>query len=223
MSDYLNNCLDSGKACRQWIVDHTAGIPAGSNFETACNALTTCVGEFETLAGEAMAAGSEAFGATQVKTSEREDLIEVMEKNYNAASAAEPQHTGTQDRYYFRRNLSNEDLLAAAHSHVQGGNQDEDLLIDFGAPHTWVADTQAAADAFAATFGEKDSATSERIGKNAELRAKNNQLGQLKRTIGFFIKNYFAGDIAAQTSWKSAAHVKRPPSSNSGSGNPPTP
>jgi len=210
MNDYLNNCLESGQKCQKYIVDYSAGIPAGSLFETRCAELTTCVDEFEDLAGQAMAAGAEAMEQTDVKSSEREDLIAVMNRNLNAASAAEPDFPGTQDRYYFRRNLSNENLLAAGRSHAQGGTTDGPLLISYGAPAAWVADTTAAADAFEASFATQDSAQISRVALNAQLKAKNDRLGQLKRTVGFFVKLYFENDIGAQTAWKSAAHVKRP-------------
>ena len=145
MNDYIQNCLESGQKCSQWIVDHSAGIPAGSFFRSTCDDLTPCVGTMEDVAGHLAAAGAESHGQTEVKGSNRETVIDVMTRNLNAARSAEPLNPGTEDRYYFRRNLSNENLLAAARSHVEGGNTDEDLLKNYGAPATWIADTQAAA------------------------------------------------------------------------------
>lgn len=96
-------------------------------------------------------------------------------------------------------------------SFALGGVQDSQLLIDYGAPATWVADITAACDAWEADMGQQDSAVGTRVGKGAELTAKRDEFMQLKRTVDHMVPNYCASDISALAAWDSASHVELPP------------
>ncbi|MBX3291836.1 MAG: hypothetical protein KF881_02970 [Acidobacteria bacterium] len=218
MNDRNRRYLESGQRCRQWIADNSALIPAGSLFETKTTQFTALVDDVENVAGEAAAFTGEGLSATDVKGSERLDMIELMTKIRNAARAAEPDHPGTRDRYRFSRTMSHQVLLATGRSFAEGGVDDLALLVSYGAPGSWPDHMTMACQEYEDSFGQQDSAVSSRIGKNAELSEKINQMTALKATIGHLVKNYCAGNTAALASWTAAAHVESPPKKK-----PPTP
>jgi len=211
MNDKNRRYLEAGQRCRQWIIDFVAFILPGSMFETKCTAMTVLVNELETLSGEVESFVGEGLSATDVKGSERLDLLDIMEKVRDAARAAEPDHPGTRDRYRYTTNMSNQALLAAGRSFAAGGGTDKSLLVTYGAPPVWNDDVTAACDAFEAAFGQQDSAVGSRIAKNAELNDKFAQFIALKATISHMVPNFCAGNPGANAAWNSAAHVESPP------------
>ncbi|MFZ1700229.1 MAG: hypothetical protein WBO10_02340 [Pyrinomonadaceae bacterium] len=227
MNDNNRRRLEAGQRCRQWIVDNAGLIPAASLFETKTTALTDVVDDLEDLSGEIESAVGEGLSATDVKGSVREDLMDIMEKVRRAARAAEPDVPGTQDRYRFTRNLSNELLLARGRSFAEGGATDEALLISYGAPTNWPDLVSDASDAFEASFGPQASAVGDRVGKNAVINEKIELFMQLKRTISLMVPNVCVGNTAAIASWNSAAHVEEAPKKKKkdegGAEDPPTP
>ena len=218
MNDKNRRYLEAGQRCRQWIVDFAALIPGGSMFETKCATFTELVDELETLSGEVEAFVGEGLSATDVKGSERLDLLDIMEKVRDAARAAEPDHPGTRDRYRYTTNMSHQALLAAGRSFAAGGVEDKNLLIDYGAPGSWVVDVTAACDAFEAAFGQQDSAVGSRIAKNAEFNDKMAQMIATKATVGHMVPNFCQGNPGAIAAWNTAAHVEAAPKKK-----PPTP
>lgn len=211
MNDKNRKNLESGQRCRQWTVDYVALIPAGSQFETSCNAMVAKVNQLETLAGDLEAAVSEGLSATDVKGSERLDLLDIMEPVRNAARAADQANPGTRDRYRYSNNMSHQALLASGRSFAEGGKTDETLLEGYGAPNGWMALVTAACDAYEASFGQQDSAKSSSVAKNAEFNAGVSDLTALKKTVGHMVPNFCAGNIGAIAAWTSAAHVELPP------------
>ena len=219
MNDKHRRQLDSGQRCRQWIVDYVALIPAGTIFETKGIALTAKVDQLENLAGQLEAAKGEGLSSTDVKSTERQDLIDAMEKARNAARAAEFDHPGTRDRYRYSTNMSDQGLLAAGRGFVEGGIDDELLLESYGAPDKWNDTIATACDAYEASFNQQDSAQGSRIGLNATMDEGVKELQELKAAFGHMVKNYASGDTGALAAWTAAAHVESPPKK----AKPPTP
>ena len=220
MNDKNRRNLESGQRCRQWIVDFAALIPGASMFETKTTALTAVVNNFEDKAGQLESAVGEGLSATDVKGSERLDLLDLMEKVRDAARAAEPDNPGTRDRYRYTSNMSDQALLAAGRSFAAGGVDDDALLESYGASHHWPLPVTAAADAFEAAFGQQDSAVGSRIAKNAEMGDEMAQMIALKATVGHMVPNFCSGNPGAIAAWRSAAHVESPPKKKP---TPPTP
>ncbi len=219
MNDKNRRYLEAGQRCRQWFVDNEALIPLASIFATKCNALTASVSEIEALSGELESFVGEGLSATDVKGSERLDLLEVMEKVRSAARAADADNPGTRDRYRYTANLSHQALLAAGRSFSLGGAADTALLVSYGAPTGWPALCTAACDAYEATFGQQDSAVGSRVAKNVSINDKMNEMIRLKSTIGHMVPNFCSTNPGAIASWTSAAHVEAPPKKKA----PPTP
>lgn len=223
MNDNNRRNLESGQRCRQWIVDFVALIPGGSMFETKTAALTAVVNDLEALAGQIEAFKGEGLSATDVKGSERLDLLDIMSKARDAARAAEPDVPGTRDRYRYTANMSHQELLAAGRSFAEGGATDEALLESYGAPNKWPLACTTACDAFEAAFGQQDSAVGSRIAKNAEFNDKMSQMTALKSTISHMVPNFCSTNPGAIAAWNSAAHVEAPPKSKPKPPTPPTP
>lgn len=211
MNDFLRRNLESGQRCRQWFTDYSPLIPVGSIFETKANALTAKVTVIEDTAGQQEAAKSEGFSATDVKGSERQDLLDVMSPVRDAARAADADHPGTRDRYRYTANMPDLTLLAAGRSFSAGGVDDDTLLKDYGAPNHWATIISGACDAFEATFGAQDSAKGESVAKNAELSAATNEMNALKSTIRHLVQVYAAHNPGALAAWKTAAHLEKFP------------
>lgn len=220
MNDKNRRNLESGQRCRQWIIDFVALIPGGSMFETKTALLTTLVNLLETLAGTIEAFVGEGLSATDVKGSERLDLLDIMKKVRDAARSAEPDNPGTRDRYRYTTTMSMQDLLAAGRSFAAGGADDEALLESYGAPNKWPLAVTTACDEFEASFGQQDSAVGSRIAKNAEFNDQMAQLIALKSTATHMVPNFCTGNPGAIAAWQSAAHVEAPPKSKP---KPPTP
>ncbi len=211
MNDKNRRNLESGQRCRQWIVDFAGLIPGASMFETKTAALTASVNNFEDKSGQLESAVGEGLSATDVKGSERLDLLDLMEKVRDAARAAEPDNPGTRDRYRYTTNMTDQALLAVGRSFAAGGVDDDALLETYGASHHWPVAVTAAADAFEAAFGQQDSAVGSRIAKNAELGDEMAHMIALKATVGHMVPNFCSGNPGAIAAWRSAAHVEAPP------------
>ncbi|MBK6751800.1 MAG: hypothetical protein IPG67_17875 [Acidobacteria bacterium] len=211
MNDKNRRYLEAGQRCRQWIVDYVALIPVGSMFETRTGELTAQVDLLEDLAGEIESFTGEGLSATDVKGSERIDLLDIMEKVRNAARAAEPANPGTRDRYRYTTNMSHQLLLATGRAFAAGGAADEALLTSYGAPGSWPDHVTDACNAFEASFGQQDSAVGSRIAKNAEFNDKMAQMIATKATVGHMVPNFCSGNPGAIAAWNSAAHVEAPP------------
>jgi hypothetical protein len=212
MNDYLRRNLESGQRCRQWFIDYAALIPAGSIFETKSTAMTVVVGEIEDVAGQQKSAFSEGLSATDVKGSERQDLLDAMEPVRDAARAAEPDHPGTRDRYRYTANMPDQSLLAAGRSFAQGGATDEALLISYGAPAAWPNTIKNACNAFEASFGPQDSAKGQSVALNADLNAKTNEMNALKSQLRHIVKLHTKNNPGAYAAWNTATHVEKAPS-----------
>ena len=219
MNDYIRRNLESGQRCRQWFIDFVALIPAGSVFETKSTAMTAQVGEIEDISGQQEAAKSEGLSATDVKGSERQDLLDAMDPVRNAARAADPDHPGTRDRYRYTANMSDLALLAAGRSFAEGGVTDEDLLESYGAPDKWPQAVTTACDAFEASFGPQDSAKGQSVAKNAELYALVAEMNAFKGALRHHVINNTINNPGARAAWTSAAHVEKAPTIKK----PPTP
>jgi len=212
MNDYIRRNLESGQRCRQWFIDYAALIPAGSIFETKSTAMTARVGEIEDIAGQQESAFSEGLSATDVKGSERQDLLDAMEPVRDAARAAEADHPGTRDRYRYTANMSDQSLLAAGRSFALGGATDEALLESYGAPDKWDNAITVACDAFEGTFGPQDSAKGQSVALNADLNAKTAEMNALKSQLRHIVKLYTKTNPGAYAAWQTAAHVEKAPS-----------
>lgn len=219
MNDKNRRQLDSGQRCRQWTVDYVALIPHGTIFETKGVAMNAKVDQLEDLAGELEAAKGEGLSSTDVKSTERQDLIDAMKNARNAARAAEFDHPGTRDRYRYSTNMSDQGLLAAGRGFVESGINDEDLLESYGAPDKWNIAIDTACDAYEASFNQQDSAQGSRIGLNATIDEGVKELQNLKASFGHMVKNYASADTGALAAWTAAAHVESPPKK----AKPPTP
>ena len=223
MNDKIRRYLEAGQRCRQWIIDFVALITPGSMFATKCTALTAVVNDIENLAGEVESFKGEGLSATDVKGSERLDLLDIMEQVRDAARAAEPDNPGTRDRYRYTTNMSHQALLAAGRSFAAGGSADQALLESYGAPIKWDQACTTASDAYEASFGQQDSAVGSRIAKNAELGDKLDQMIALKATITHMIPNFCTNNPGAIAAWNSAAHVEAAPKKKPTPPTPPTP
>jgi len=209
MNDYIRVNLESGQRCRQFFIDFVSIIPPGSIFETKANGMTAEVNLLETTAGEQETAESEGLSATDVKGSERADLIAELDPVRTAARAAEFDIPGTRDRYRYNKAMSHQNLLAAGRSFAAGGATDEAMLISYDAPVGWPAAITAACDAFEASFGQQDSAKGQSVAKNAELYAIVDDMNAFKGAIRHHVKNNAAGKPGAQAAWDTAAHVDK--------------
>lgn len=219
MNDYIRRNLESGQRCRQWFIDYSSLIAAGSIFETKSNNMTGRVNLLETTAGEQEAAESEGLAATDVKGSERDDLIAALDPVRTAARAAEFDVPGTRDRYRYNKAMSHQNLLASGRSFAAGGVTDEAMLVGYDAPAGWPAAITAACDAFEATFGLQDSAKGESVAKNAELNALVEEMNAFKGALRHHVINNTADKPGARAAWDTAAHVESPPKKK----DPPTP
>jgi hypothetical protein len=211
MDDVTRNRINSFDNCEQWFSDHAAGVDSNGKLKDTKNQFNAKLTTAHTLEGEVAGAVSESEEQTGVKAASREDGVEIAMKVHVAAKAAEIEHPGIQSRYPYPRNLNDEDFVNLLRSYVIGGNTDQDIIKEYGAPNDWVTQCTNTANAIEAASQAQSAAKQQHVGKRAQLLAIVDELMQLKRTAGYLIDNVFADDIAALISWKSAAHVEKPP------------
>ena len=212
MDDVTRNRIESFDDRKAWFDDHTTVVDTNLKLKNLRDTeifpkLIALHGETGTHAG----AESEGEEQTDVKDVSRETGIAIARKVSIAAEAAEIEQPGIQARYPRPRGLSFEDLVNLLRGFVIGGNTDEDILKDYGAPADWVAQCTAAANAIEAAGLTQASAQEQRIGSRAAYLVITDDLMQLFRTADAIIQNLCADDPAALASWKSAMHVKSPP------------
>ena len=127
------------------------------------------------------------------------------------AKSMEYAFDGISDKFLFRRNLADADMLAKARAFF-----DESLVynadfIAYGLAATFRADLNAAADAFEASFTAVDSATAEHIAARADIEAKIRDGMVTVRILDGIVRNVYANNPGKLAAWIAAQHVEKAP------------
>lgn len=177
------------------------------------------VTEIEAEAAAQQAGFGEAAQQFEVKDTARENLRDQMSAVSRTAKSMEYQFDGISDKFHFRRNSSDAQLLAKGRAfHSESAPYEADF-IDYDMPSDFRDVLNAACDAFEASFSTTASATAEHVAATAGTSAKIRKGMIIVRTIDGPLKNKYANNPGKLAAWISASHVEKAPQPK----DPPTP
>ncbi len=155
----------------------------------------------------------------EVKDTCRENLRDEMSDISRTAKAMEYAIDGIQDKFFFRRNMPDVQLLAKARAFITEATPYTADFIAYGLPASFINDLTAAADAFEASFTAVVSATAEHIAARAQIAADLRQGMVIVRILDGIVLNRYANDPGKRAAWIAASHVEKAPKHK----DPPTP
>ncbi len=147
----------------------------------------------------------------EVKDTCRENLRDEMSEISRTSKSMEYEFDGIQDKFFFRRNMPDVQLLAKARAFIDEATPYEADFIAYGLPATFLADLTAAADAFEASFTNVASATAEHIAARADIAAQLRQGMIIVRILDGIVRNRYANDPGKRAAWIAASHVEKAP------------
>lgn len=161
----------------------------------------------------------EASQQIEIKSTAREDLRDEMSAISRTAKSMEYAFDGISDKFLFRRNMPDADMLAKARAFYDESAVYNSDFIDYGLDATFRADLKAAADAFEDTFTAVDSATAEHIAARADIEAEVRECQIIVRILDGIVRNVYANNPGKLAAWLAASHVEKAPKKKT----PPTP
>ncbi len=171
--------------------------------------LAALVNDAESKAAAQQSGLGEAAQQFEVKDTCRENLRDEMSAISRTSKSMEYAFDGISNKFFFRRNLADADLLAKARAWVNELAPYKTDFINYGMPGTFIADLTAAADAFEASFSSTASARAEHVAATADISAKIRQGMIIVRTLDGIVKNIYANNPGKLAAWVSASHVEK--------------
>ena len=154
-----------------------------------------------------------------IKSTAREDLRDEMSDISRTAKSMEYAFDGISDKFLFRRNMPDADILAKARAFYTESAPYEQDFKDYGLDKNFRDDLKTTADAFEASFTAVDSATAEHIAARADIEAEIRDCQIIVRTLDGIVRNIYATNPGKLAAWLAASHVEKAPKKKT----PPTP
>jgi hypothetical protein len=220
MTDVERRRLNALKRCVQFFKDNLADLNVGL-LKVKFLALEALVNLADAKAADMVANVGEGFGATEQKSTIKENLRDKCSAISETAKGMEPDFDGISAIFRFRRNLNEADLLAKAMAFAQSAIAYEADFIAHFLPATFLADLNADIVAFETAINTQTSKTDNRIEAHIELSNAIGEGMQLKRSLKSLVRNRYAGDPGKIAAWESASHVEKAPDKDEPA--PPTP
>ena len=209
MRDIERRRLDCLRRCVQFFLDNAAVISgvAKAKFQ----ALQAKVADADANSGMVEAKAGEGTGATDQKSTIRENLIAMCRAISDTAKGMEPDFDGISAVFRFQRNLSDADLLARAMGMATDAIPRQADFVAYNLSANFLADLNAEIAAFEAIDMSQASFTGDRVGAHAALADDIHQGMQLKRSLDPMVRNLFNGNPNKIAAWASASHVEAAP------------
>ncbi len=200
------------------------GVDNAADFSGIATAKFAELATINTSAAVQLADQQSGFGESaqqfEVKDTCRENLRDEMSEVSRTSKAMEYEFDGIQDKFFFRRNMPDVQLLAKARAFIDEIAPYKTDFIAYGMPASFVIDLTAAADAFEASFTAVVSATAEHIAARAQIAADLRQGMVIVRILDGIVLNRYANDPGKRAAWIAASHVEKAPKKKE---DPPTP
>lgn len=217
MNDTERRYYERGVRVSQFGIDNAGDFSGKATTEFAN--VTTLVNETEGEAAKQQSGFGEAGQQFEIKDTAREELRELMSAISRTAKSMEYEFDGISDKFLFRRNLPDANLLAKARAFIIEATPYANDFKEYGLPGTLIADLTALADAFETSFGATATATGEHVAATAETASKLRQMNVAVRVLDGIVKNKYANNPGKLAAWISASHVEKAPKKK----DPPTP
>jgi hypothetical protein len=104
--------------------------------------------------------------------------------------------------------LSDHELLTTAQRFVSDATPLSAAFVAHGLPGTFIADLQAAVDAFARAFNARASAKETHVGARAGIRATLDSAFTLLQRLDAIVENRVGGDPDLTAAWRATRHVE---------------
>ena len=210
MRDIERRRLKTLKRCVQFFKDNLADLNVGI-LKVKFLALEALVDLADSLSADVVSNIGEGAGATEQKSTIKENLRDKCDAISETAKGMEPDFDGISAIFRFRRNLNEADLLAKAMGFAQSAIPYEADFIAHFLPATFLADLNADIAAFETALNTQTSKTDGRIEAHAELATAISDGMKIKRSLKSLVRNRYAGDPGKIAAWESASHVEKAP------------
>jgi hypothetical protein len=209
MNDSERRYYERGVRVSQFGIENAGDFSGRATAEFAN--VTALVNATESEAAKQQSGFGEAGQQFEVKDTAREDLRDLMSTISRTAKSMEYEIDGISDKFLFRRNLNDADLLAKARAFITEAAPYNLNFKEYGMDATFITDLTVLADAFEATFASTASATAEHVSATAETASKLRQMNVSVRILDGIVKNKYANNPGKLAAWISASHVEKAP------------
>jgi hypothetical protein len=155
----------------------------------------------------------------------RAELVRQLEAIYQTVRVLALDRPDLEDKFRSPRALSNQALLTLARTYGTDAFPLKADLIKRGLGADFIADLDAAANAFDAALNKRTQARDLTIAATAEINRLTTHGLRLVRELGVIVRNAYTNNPSKLALWDSASHVEKPPrrSRPNGNGNQPQP
>ena len=193
----------------QFGVESATDFPAGSIGKAQFDEIAAVVELLDELATEKTAGFGEARFAFVGKDTARENLREKMSEIVETARSMVYQFPGIDAIFRMPRNRSDQQMLAVARVFLAEGAARQAAFVEYGLSATFLAELQAAVDAFEASLAPTGAATDAHVAATAEIGAAIRRGMIARRILLGVVKNKYRSNVGKLAAWTSASHIEK--------------
>jgi hypothetical protein len=208
---------------KQFGLDNAADFPAGSVGAQQFTEMTAVVALIEELAADQTQGSSGARFAFHGKGTARENLRETVTEIADIARSMIYEFPGIDLKFRLGRNLTDAGLLAIANAFLEEAAPYKDDFIRYGLEATFIADLQAAIEAFQQSLGAPGAAIGEQVEATTELDEAVRRGMIARRILDGVVRLKYKNNPGRLAAWTSASHIEKAPESKEDEPEPPTP
>lgn len=191
--------------------ENAADFPAGSVQEKEITKIRTELTNTDQYAVGQVTGEGEAGSAFENKDTARENLHERMKPIADAAKVMEYEIDGIADMFRMPRNRTDQDMLNTARAWVTAAAPYDADFQRYGLDRNFIADLNAAADAFDNSMPATTAAVAERVAATADLGASIRRAMVSHRIVVAVMKIIYANNPGKLAAWLSASHIEKAP------------
>jgi len=211
MNDYERRRYEAFLRIIQFGAESAADFPDNSIGSIQFAEIAAVVGLLDQLATDKAASSGSVQFAFVGKDTARENMREEMLDIVRTARSMFYQFPGIEAKFRMPRNRSDQQMLAAARAFVTEATPLSADFIAYGLPATFLAELQAAIDAFEASLAPTGAATDAQVAAIAEIGAAIRRGMIARRIMDGVVRNKYRNDVGKLAAWLSASHIEKPP------------
>lgn len=207
----------------QFGIEAAADFPDGSIGKTQFDEIAAVVEILSLRAADKTTGLSAARFAFVAKDTTRENLREKISEIAGTARSMVYQFPGIDALFRMPRNHGDQQLLASARAFLVEATPRKADFVDYGLPATFIAELQAAIDAFEASLASPGEATDAHVAATAEVAAAVRRGMIARRILLGVVKNKYRSNVGKLAAWTSASHIEKAPERRTDEPPPPNP
>jgi hypothetical protein len=211
MNIHVKRRNDTFIRIKQFGLDNAADFPAGSVGAQQFTEITAVVALIAELAADQTQGKGDARFAFHGKGTARENLRETVSEIAEIARSMVYEFPGIDLKFRLGRNLTDAGLLAIANAFLEEAAQYKDDFIRYGLAATFIADLQAAIEAFQQSLGTPGTALDEQVEATTELGEAVRRGMIARRILDGVVKLKYKNNAGRLAAWTSASHIEKAP------------